>query len=206
MIQVAKLTASDGEAYDFFGKSVSISGDTIVVGAYGDDDNGICTGSAYVFEKPDSGWTSTTQNAKLTASDGEASDRFGRSVSISGDTIVVGAHLDDDNDTDSGAAYLFEKPDSGGWTSTTQDAKLTASDGEAYGYFGVSVSISGDTIVVGAHNLNDFSANDFAGGSAYIFEKTGPNWPLNMTETSKLTASDGRSGDRFGSSVSISGE
>ncbi len=90
-VQQAKLTASDGAAGDFFGFSVSISGDVAVIGAFFDDDNGINSGSAYVFQKPVGGWVDMTQTAKLTASDGAANDIFGHSVSISGEVAVVGA-------------------------------------------------------------------------------------------------------------------
>ena len=93
MTQTAKLTASDGAEGDYFGVSVSISGDTVVVGANGDDDNGDTSGSAYVFVKPSAGWSNMTQTAKLTASDGVEGDYFGYSVSVSGDTVVVGASL-----------------------------------------------------------------------------------------------------------------
>ena len=96
--QVAKLTASDGAAYDYFGSSVAISGSTVVVGGVW---MGRDWGSAYLFD------LSGTQVAKLTASDGAAKDYFGRSVAISGSTVVVGAGADDDNGADSGSAYLF---------------------------------------------------------------------------------------------------
>ena len=163
--QTAKLTASDGAAGDYFGRSVSVSGDTIVVGAHGDGDNGSFFGSAYVFKKPSGGWMDATETAKLTASDGAAEHRFGRSVSVSGDTVVVGAYGDDDNGFRSGSAYVFEKP-SGGWMDATQTAKLTASDGASGDVFGVSVSVSGDTVVVGAYGDDD---NGSASGSAYVF-------------------------------------
>ena len=102
MTQTAKLLPSDGGAEDRFGYSVAISGDQIAVGAYKDDDNGSSSGSAYVFEKPTSGWANMTQTAKLLPSDGLANDRFGISIGISGDQIVVGAYQDDDKGEDSG--------------------------------------------------------------------------------------------------------
>ena len=106
--QVVKLTAKDGAANDKFGFSVAISDGTIVVGAYGDDDKGSASGSAYVFEKSDSSdATSWTQAAKLTADDGAVDDYFGRSVAISDGTIVVGAYFDDDKAYNSGSAYIF---------------------------------------------------------------------------------------------------
>ena len=142
-IDESKITASDGAANDLFGVSVSISGDYTVVGAFGDDDNGNASGSAYIFKRTDTSWV---EEAKLLASDGVASDWFGKSVSISGDYAVVGATDDDDNGNASGSAYVFKRTD----TSWVQEAKLLASDGAAFDVFGWSVSISGDYIVVGA--------------------------------------------------------
>ncbi|RMF71553.1 MAG: hypothetical protein D6744_17805, partial [Planctomycetota bacterium] len=102
--EAAKLLASDGAAFDVFGGSVSISGDTAVIGAYLDDDNGVDSGSAYVFTRSGSVWT---QQAKLLPADGAASDQFGLSVSIDGDTAVIGAYADDDNGSASGSVYVF---------------------------------------------------------------------------------------------------
>jgi len=186
-----KLTASDGEAADFFGYSVSVSGDTIVIGAHGDDDNGVSSGSAYVFVREETSWT---EQQKLTASDGEALDFFGYSVSVSGNTIVVGAVYDDDNGQDSGSAYVFVREE----TSWSEQQKLTASDGAVADFFGYSVSVSGDTIVVGAHGDDD---NGQDSGSAYVFVRDGAIW----SEQQKLTASDGAAADFFGYSVSVSG-
>ena len=199
----AKLIASDGALNDYFGMSVSISGDYAIVGAYGDDDKGSTSGSAYIFEKPGGGWTDMTQTAKLTASDGAVNDRFGYSVSISGDYVIVGAYKDDIGaSSEQGSAYIFEKP-GGGWTDMTQTAKLTTSDGAAYDYFGMSVSISGDYAIVGAYRDDD---KGNVSGSAYIFEKPGGGWSTTSTYTAKLTASDGAAYDYFGYSVSISGD
>jgi len=187
-----KLTASDGAAYDIFGESVSISGDTAIVGARHDDDKGSSSGSAYVFVRSGTTWT---EQQKLTASDGASSDWFGWSVSISGDTAIVGAYLDDDKGSASGSAYVFVR--SG--TTWTEQQKLTASDGASSDYFGRSVSISGDTAIVGAYQDDDKGS---ASGSAYVFLRSGTTW----TEQQKLTASDGGSVDHFGYSVSISGD
>ena len=198
MTQTAKLTASDdGTEQEFFGSSVAISGDTIVVGAPGDDDKGYGTGSVYVFIKPGEGWTDMTQTAKLTAGDGGAQDYFGNSVAISVNTIVVGAWGKNYN---AGSAYVFARPDNG--SAFTQTAKLTASDRTWGDSFGDGVAISGDTVVVGASYDND---NGIASGSAYVFSKPEGGW-TNMTQTAKLTASDGTEGDRFGYSVAISGD
>ncbi|MHC4647274.1 MAG: FG-GAP repeat protein [Planctomycetota bacterium] len=188
----AKLTAADGAADDFFGTSVSLSGAYAVVGAGYDDDNGTNSGSAYIFYYNGASWS---QQAKLLASDGAASDYFGGSVSISGDYAILGAHGDDDNGSMSGSAYIFKR--SG--TSWSEEAKLLASDGADDDRFGCSVSVSGTTALVGAYNDDD---NGSYSGSAYIFKRSGTNW----NEQAKLLASDGAIGDAFGGSVSISGD
>ena len=190
--QQAKLTASDSAASDFFGISVSISGGTVVIGAEGDDDKGISSGSAYVFMRGGSSWS---EQAKLTASDGAADDRFGHSVAIIGDTVVVGAFLDDDKGSSSGSAYVFVRSGS----SWSEQAKLTASDGVKFDLFGNSVAINGDTVVVGAFTDDDQGSDS---GSAYVFVRSGTSW----SQQAKLTASDAAPGDVFGLSVAISGD
>ncbi|MEM8488938.1 MAG: FG-GAP repeat protein, partial [Bacteroidota bacterium] len=110
--ETEKLTASDGAGSDFFGYSVSLSGDRALIGVLGDDDNGFSSGSAYVFDFDGSSWTETE---KLTASDGAEFDGFGWSVSLSGDRALIGAVLDDDNANDSGSAYVFDF-DGTSWT------------------------------------------------------------------------------------------
>ena len=188
----ATLTASDGEASDFFGTSVALSGDTVVIGATGDGDNGSGSGSVYVFTKPDGDWVDATQTAKLTASDGEMDDNFGRSVAVDGDTVVVGATGDD---SDRGSAYVFTKPD-GDWVNATQTAKLTASDGAEGDNFGRSVAVDGDTVVIGSPGANS------ARGGAYVFTKPDGGW-VDVNETARLTASDRGNGDELGLSVAI---
>ncbi|HEY52587.1 MAG TPA: hypothetical protein G4N94_03935 [Caldilineae bacterium] len=190
--ETAKLSASDGAGGDQFGNSVAINGDTVVAGAHGVGSN---SGSAYVFEKPGGGWANTTETAKLSASDGMAGDLFGHSVAISVDAVVVGASGDD---TLKGSAYVFEKPD-GGWASATETAKLSASGGAANDYFGISVAIDGDTVAVGAEGDDSFK------GLAYVFEKPGGGW-VSATETVVLSASDGATNGYFGGSVAISGD
>jgi len=185
----AKLTAGDGAAGDQFGQSVSISGDTVVVGAPGDDDKGNNSGSAYVFVRSGTTWS---EEAKLIASDGAAVDLFGYSVSISGDTAAVGATLGDGKVANSGSAYVFVR--SG--TTWSQQAELKASDGASVDFFGGSVSISGDTVAVGAYWDNAKK------GSAYVFLRSGTSW----SQQAKLIASDGAADDLFGISVSISGD
>lgn len=190
--QQAKLTASDGYASDYFGFSVSISGDTAVIGAYGEDDMGSSAGAAYVFVRSGSTWS---QQAKLTASDGYGSDYFGYSVSIDGDSAIVGAYLDDDMGSSSGSAYVFVRSGSA-WS---QQAKLVPADGYGSDYFGMSVSISGDATVIGAYGDDDFGSS---AGSAYVFGRSGSSW----SQLAKLTASDAFGADYFGQSVSIDGE
>ena len=191
--QQQKLTASDGMVGDLFGQSVSISGDTIVIGAIWDDDNGFNTGSAYVFVRDGAGVWSEQQ--KLTANDGEEQDWFGHSVSISGDTIVIGVQNDDDSGFDAGSAYVFVRDGAGTWSA---QQKLLASDADAQDAFGKSVSISGDTTVIGAYTDDD---NGSQSGSAYVFVRDNAGvW----SEQQKLIANDGESQDRFGISVSIS--
>jgi len=202
--QSAKLVATDGAASDYFGISVSISGDTVVVGAYKDDDKGTDSGSAYVFVKPAGGWSGTlNESAKLLATKGAASDYFGRSVSISGDTVVVGASRGDGQVADSGSAYVYVKP-AGGWSSTLyQIAKLNSSDGATYDYFGVRVSIDKDMVVIGASGDDDKGSGS---GSAYVFVKPAGGWSSTLNQSAKLLARDGAAGDSFGNSVSISGD
>ena len=188
----AKLTAGDAAADDRFGESVAISGDTVVVGAWFNDDADVDSGSAYVFQRNGTDWS---QQAKLTPSDAAASDLFGVSVAISGDTVVVGAWLDDDAGADSGSAYVFQR--SG--TAWSEQAKLTASDAAAGDVFGVSVAISGDTVVVGAYGNDDAGPDS---GSAYVFQRSGTAW----SEQAKLTAGNAAEGDLFGRSVSVGGD
>ena len=184
--QQAHLKASDAATNDSFGMSVALSGDTTVVGADGESSY---AGAAYVFVASGVNWS---EQQKLTASDAAAFDEFGISVAISGDTAVIGAHLEGPSFSESGAAYVFVR--SGGVWSEQQ--KLTASDTAPGDTFGISVAISGDTVVVGADQ------DDSLTGSAYVFVRSGATW----SEQQKLTTSDAATTDQFGHSVAISGE
>jgi uncharacterized protein (DUF2126 family) len=156
----------------------------------------------YVFVKPRSGWADATDTAKLTASDLVSGENFGFSVAISGGTIVAGApDATVGGNLEQGAAYVFVKPRSG-WADGTQTAKLTASDGASNTLLGLSVAISGDTVVAGA-DLTTVGANA-SQGAAYVFVKPRSRW-TDATQTAKLTASDGASLDRLGTSVAITG-
>jgi len=197
-ITQAQLLASDGAFYQLFGHTVSISGDNIVIGALNDDDNGSNSGLAYIFTKPVNGWSDMTETAKILPSDGGSGDRFGNSVSISGDNLVIGAREFNSR----GAAYVFTKPTTG-WTDTTETAKLLPLTSVFAAYFGISVSISGDNILIGENRGQNGSG--IMTGSAYVFEKPNGGW-VDTTETAKLLASDGNVGVAFGSAVSISGD
>ncbi|MBN1479626.1 choice-of-anchor D domain-containing protein [candidate division KSB1 bacterium] len=195
--QVKKLIPDDGAANDYFGYSVSISGDYAIVGAYWDDDHGNNSGSSYIFARNQGGADNWGQTKKLTAGDGAADDCFGHSVAIHGDHAAAGATYDDDNGNSSGSAYLFYR-NQGGADNWGQLKKMTAGDGAANDYFGYSVSISGDFSLIGAINNNE-------SGSAYIFARNQggtDNWGL----FKKLAADDGLAGDQFGKSVFISGD
>ena len=200
-----KLTASDGAPYDNLGISVAVDGETVVVGAPGDDDNGTDSGSVYVFTNTNGVWS---QAAKLTASDGATLDYFGQSVAVSGDTILVGAYLDDREETvadseleDSGSVYVFVKP-FGGWATGNETAKRTASDAADDDNFGTSVALDGNTAVIGAPGADD---NGIDSGSAYVFTRNASTGA--WSQQTKLTASsDGAAGDALGISVALDGD
>ena len=187
-----KLTASDGEALDYFGNSVSISGTEVVVGASSEDENGTSAGAAYVFSLIDDEWTEVI---KLIASDGAAADKFGESVAIEGNRIIVGAPFDDDDAINSGSAYVFVRQ---GETWVEED-KITARDPAANSYFGSAVAIDGDYALVGA--LQDVD-NDIQSGAAYVFHRIGTSW----VQVIKLVSHDAADQDYFGCSVSLDGD
>lgn len=181
--ELQKLSASDGETSDQFGLSVALDGDTAVIGAVKDGDNGQYAGSAYVFTRTDNIWT---LQQKLLASDGQAHDFFGYSVAISGDTVLIGAI---GVDSFLGAVYVFTRSGSA-WT---QQAELFATDGAINDQFGCSVSLKGDTALVGAYG------HDSNEGSAYVFTRSGTAW----SQQAQLLASDGSVNDQFGFSVAL---
>ena len=242
--EIQKLFASDGEVLDKFGNCVSVDGDTALVGAMLDDDNGWDSGSAYIFIRTGTTWmqqakllalngtsdevfgwsvslsddialigvhgyehhkgtayvfiragTTWTQQAQLLAFDGEEYENFGGSVSLDGDTAIIGASTDDDNGYYSGSAYVFTRTG----TTWTQQAKLLASDGAAWNGFGNSVSLDDNTALIGAYGDDD---NGNGSGSAYVFTRTGTTWIQQV----KLIATDGSTYDRFGYSLSLSGD
>ncbi len=184
-IQQAKLTADDAVETDFFGLAVSISGEYAIIGKSYDNDLGEHAGAAYIFKRSGSSWT---QQAKLTAEDGEEKDYFGSSVAVSGNYAIIGAKFDR-------SAYIFHRLG----TSWTQQSKLKVKDLSGNSYFGHSVSISGNHAIVGAHQ-DDYYSKDQA-GSAYLFQRSGDSW----VQQEKLRSDDPEEDDHFGYSVSISG-
>lgn len=187
-----KIMMSDD--YDNFGLAVAVDGDTAVIGAPGDEDNGKYAGAAYVFVRAADGtWH---QQQKLLAADGAAWDSFGWSVAVDGDTVLIGANDDDDQGSSSGSAYVFVRGADGTWQ---QKQKLTGSDGTLAYYFGCSVAVSGNIALIGAEGDAN-STGDFS-GSAYVFVRgTDGTWQ----QKQKLTAADKASGDYFGYSLSLS--
>ncbi len=194
------ITAEDVEASDRFGESVSISGDYAIVGAWGEDTGGTDAGAAYIFYRNQGGTDQWGQVAKLTATDSQADDVFGLSVSISGDYAIVGAPGEDTGGTDAGAAYIFYR-NQGGTDQWGQVFKLYHSEINAA--LGVSVSISGDYAIAGASNDDVGSLID--AGAVHILYKN-QNGTGQWGEQKAFTAEDVEASDIFGFAVSISGD
>lgn len=191
-----KIGSNDGAEYDDFGRSVSLFGEWAVIAAPDDDDNGDYSGAAYLYRYDGSRWQ---QEQKIVASDGASGDRFAASLSLYDDMLLVGAPSKDDKGLlSSGAAYVY-RFDGSHWI---EEARLRASDASEYDHFGTSVSLAGDMALIGAPDSNGLG---FDSGSAYLFRFTerssnGSAW----IEEAKLSASDGREGEKFGTSVSLS--
>lgn len=170
-----KLTPGDGVERDYFGNSVAMYENSIIVGTVRDDDNGTDSGSAYVFRFDSTGWT---QTAKLTAADGKPDDIFGNAVSIHGDYAVIAALGHDKKGKDAGAAYLFKR-NGENWI---QQAKLLAKDGKKGDAFGSAVAIYGDLCIVGARlksmkQRHRRTSTEYKNaGAAYVFERDGKKW------------------------------
>jgi hypothetical protein len=179
-----KLTPTDGQGGDNFGRAVWLDGNRAVVTAHWDDDKGNNAGSAYYLEYNGTLWV---QKQKLTASDGQPFDRFGNSVSFEGNWLAIAAWLEDTNGSSAGAVYMFR------WngSSWVQDQKLQAPDAAGGDQFGRYVSLSGSKVLIGAWK-DDAPSTD--SGSAYVFRYNGAEWTLEQ----KLAAPDGASQDYFG--------
>lgn len=168
-LEVFKCTVDDSLGNDEMGHDASISGTRIVLGAHLQDDNGNSSGAAYVFERQGDGtWPNT---GKLLASDGASIDYFGYSVSVSGDTIVSGAWLDDDFGSGSGSAYVYELQPDGSWL---EAAKLLSPSEKSGAHFGQSVWVEGDYALIGAiHETVNFKID---AGAAHSFARNGGLW------------------------------
>ncbi len=189
--QVDKFTPSNVSASDYFGYSVDISGNYVVVGAYGDDTNGSNSGAAYLLQIDKSTDTLSQVGDKLLGSSNTTYDKSGIDVAIDGDYIVVGAKYDDSSSSDGGAAYLFKRSGS----IVSELAKLTGTNIIPNNYFGGSVDISGDYIIIGAESNNVSTSYD----SAYLFKRNSDN---NISKIKKLTDT---SYYNFGHDVAIDG-
>ncbi len=187
--QVEKLVASDGQAYDYFGHSVAINGDNIAIGAYSTDHSGPASGSVYTYTRGESGWET---GATLEPEDLAPYDRFGFSISMSNERLVVGAYYANaPGMLDTGSAYVYVQ-NSSEWVI---EDKLMATDLEAGALFGTSVAISGDRIVVGAIMGGE-------SGAAYVFERDGESW----SENTKLENVDARVDSQFGYTVALTSD
>ena len=142
-VREVKLVPDDIAVGDHFGSSVSVSGDTIVVGADHQDAAGVDAGAAYVFQFDGSQWI---QQVKLLPADLGPDDRFGNAVAVSGNAILVGAIIQDDNGNLSGALYPFIN-DGSGWS---QQDKILPNDNDAGDFFGASIRFDGARAIVGA--------------------------------------------------------
>jgi hypothetical protein len=190
--QTARLVAADAADDKFFGRSVALQGDLAVVGASGDATDGPFRGAAYVFRRSGDAWI---QTAKLTASDAADNDRFGSSLALEGDHVLVGAFWADLGETNEGAAYVFRRSGDA-WIQT---AKLTAPSPDAGDQFGHDVALDGDYALVSA------IAAELGGsqrGAAHVFRRSGDAW----IPTTRLSAPDGADFDQFGSAVALDGQ
>lgn len=184
--QLQKFIAPDGAAGDYFGESVAIDGNYVLIGSRLDDDNGIDSGSAYLFEI-DSG----NLLQKFIAPDGATDDSFGWSVAIDEEYALIGSIFGDGNIANSGAAYVFDI------TNGQLVNKLTALNGAAEDFFGSSVAIDGDYALIGS-TFDDDNGND--SGSAYLFDVD------SGAQLQQFIAPDGAAFDNFGNSVAIDGD
>jgi len=191
-----KLVANDAKAGARFG-AVGVDGDTLIVGAFGDTIGGnLSQGSAYIYVRQGAAWVF---QQKLTADDGASGDNFGRSVGISSNTVVIGAHQDTYGSmaAHQGSAYVFVR----NGTTWTQQAKLTADDSSGGDLFGEYSRIDGETIIVGARGSDRLTpSTQIDSGAAYVYVRNGTTW----TQQGKLIADDGVGGDNFGMSADVS--
>jgi len=176
---------------DRFGRSVAINGNWVIVGADQEDESGSDAGAAYLFHYDNGSWSFDT---KLTPQAPAGGDRFGCSVALQGNIAIIGAWGDDDRGTDAGAVYVY-RYEASSWS---LDTKLTPPASSAGDGFGSSVALDGDAIIIGAPGDDD---NGSDAGAAYVFRDSGASWE----QEAKLLAVTGDAGDKFGTSVAISG-
>jgi FG-GAP repeat len=200
--QVAILKAPRGQSEEAFGRSVAISGTTIVVGApVREVGKHTHQGAVFVYVKPASGWRSASPTTELTAAGGAANEFFGESVAISGNSALVGAPgRKVGKHAAQGAVDVFSAPRLVGAGTPRQMTELTAPDGQANDALGISVAVSGSTVVAGAdvHRVGENAEQ----GVAYIFAKRATGWG-NARETAQLSDEAGGVGELFGRTVAI---
>jgi len=224
LAQVAYVKASNTEMDDSFGRAIAVSGDTLVVGATGEDSTATGvdgdetnndtanSGAVYVFRNTGGTWA---QEAYLKASNGRGGDNFGGSLALSGDTLAIAARGDDRDSagspspgkTSSGAVYIFQRTG----TTWAEEAYLKAAVPGVRDYFGTVVGLDGDLLAVGAlgessasRGIDGDETNDAQtdAGAAYLFRRTGTTWAQEVY----VKASNTRAGDGFGTSVAVSGD
>jgi|GEM_PF-1142410 len=193
---VTTLEGTGGAADDNFGASVAISGQFALVGASMNDEKGLNAGAAYVFNKDQGGIDAWGQVIKLTGSDTQEGDMFGTTVDLDGNVAAVGAPLNDEKGLNAGAVYLFN-----GGNSWNQSKKLTAGDANTLDNYGVSVSVSGTTLAVGANMDDDKGTNS---GSVYVYDQN-QGGAANWGQTAKLRALDGTANDQLGYAMAVNG-
>jgi len=191
--QEVKLRGLDTVAFDFFGQSLDIEGDTALIGAPGHDAAALGAGAAYVFRRLGTNWA---QQAKLLANEMGANDRFGEAVALDGGTAVIGAPQSNVITIDEGLAYVFTV-DGGAWS---EQARLEATQTQMQDWFGSSVAICGETVVIGAR-FHD-GVGGLNSGAAYVFVRSGTSW----SQEAQLLADDASVGDEFGYSVAVDGD
>lgn len=190
--ETARLQESQPEP-DSLGSSVSVDSGSIVVGAPGRSPHG----AAFVYIEPPAGWSEMTETAELTIS---SLTEFGKSVSISGSTIAIGAPTD----TGTGTAFVFVEPEGGWITGQPYSAKLTASDAGGHDTFGTSIATTGNLVIVGSPGSQNGSK--LAEGAIYSFVEPNNGWSGSLHQSAKATASDSPANLYFGFSLSFSGQ
>ena len=185
--EVQKIVAPDKSYGDYFGTSIAVDNGRMVIGAYGEDDKGRSAGAVYTYQMKEGQWIFET---KIHDTEGAPNDRFGTSVALSENTLVVGAN----RDNKAGSIIIFEKKETG-WNQTL---KLFSSDGKAKDRFGSSLAISEDYLAVGADGADGFM------GAVYLFDRNlgGEN---NWGEMKKIQPLDADTDDRFGKTIAMSG-